>query len=58
MTATSGVTGEEVSGEDGVARLAAAIADAEALVAFTGAGISTESGHPRLPLARRHLEPL
>jgi NAD-dependent deacetylase len=46
VTATSGVTGEEVSGEDGVARLAAAIADAEALVAFTGAGISTESGIP------------
>jgi NAD-dependent deacetylase len=46
VTATSGITGAEVSGEEGIARLAAAIADAEALVAFTGAGVSTESGIP------------
>lgn len=32
--------------EEGIARLATLIADAEALVAFTGAGISTESGIP------------
>lgn len=31
---------------EGVARLAALIADADSLVAFTGAGISTESGIP------------
>jgi NAD-dependent deacetylase len=35
-----------VTPEDGIAQLAALIADAEALVAFTGAGISTESGIP------------
>ena len=28
------------------------IAEADSIVAFTGAGISTEFGHPRLPLAR------
>lgn len=32
--------------DDAIAQLAALIADAEALVAFTGAGISTESGIP------------
>ena len=36
----------EVGGAEGIARLAALIADAESLVAFTGAGISTESGIP------------
>jgi NAD-dependent deacetylase len=35
-----------MSAEEGIARLAALIADAEHLVAFTGAGISTESGIP------------
>lgn len=32
--------------EEGIARLTAVLADAERLVAFTGAGISTESGIP------------
>jgi NAD-dependent deacetylase len=35
-----------VTPDDAIAQLAALIADAEALVAFTGAGISTESGIP------------
>jgi NAD-dependent deacetylase len=35
-----------VTAKEGIARLAALIADAEHLVAFTGAGISTESGIP------------
>ncbi len=35
-----------VSADEGIARLAALIADSERLVAFTGAGISTESGIP------------
>lgn len=48
-TATSPAStpaGDTVTAEEGIARLAALIADAEALVAFTGAGISTESGIP------------
>ena len=37
--------------------LKAMIAEAQSIVAFTGAGISTELRHSRLPLARRHLDP-
>ena len=35
-----------LTADEGIARLAALVADAEHLVAFTGAGISTESGIP------------
>ncbi|HEX5505007.1 MAG TPA: Sir2 family NAD-dependent protein deacetylase, partial [Thermomicrobiales bacterium] len=38
--------GEPASLEEGIARLAALIAKARYLVAFTGAGVSTESGIP------------
>lgn len=45
--AGGGATGQQgLSADEGIARLAAILADAERLVAFTGAGISTESGIP------------
>ena len=45
MGSTEGVRGE-LGAAEGIERLAALIADAEHLVAFTGAGISTDSGIP------------
>lgn len=41
-----GHEGQNLSAEEGIARLATLLADAEHFVAFTGAGISTESGIP------------
>ena len=41
---------------DDIERLKEAIGSARRIVAFTGAGISTEIRHSRLPLAGRHLD--
>ena len=38
--------------------LADLLSASDKVVAFTGAGISTESGHPRLPVARRRVDAL
>ncbi len=43
---TTAAASRSLSAEEGIARLAELIADAEHLVVFTGAGISTESGIP------------
>ena len=53
---TLGTTGDGVRPMSEIDRLRDMIDGAKRIVAFTGAGISTEFGHPRLPLAGRHLD--